>query len=133
MPPRVPGSGSDWDRFAQPALYKARIMASERAHAAFSMRLGGATYSVIAGHLGVRPERARQLVIAAAREAIRRAPQARDRILDSVSVHGRVTRSGFPVPATCADGKAVDERPPPLRAPTENAEMRRVVSPARRW
>lgn len=84
-------------------------MASERAHTAFRMRRGGATYSVIAERLGVRPERARQLVIAAAREAIRRTPDARLRILDNVNLRGRVLRSGFPTPTQGADDDEIND------------------------
>jgi len=84
-------------------------MASERAHTAFRMRSDGATYTVIAQYLGVRPERARQLVIAAAREAIRRAPDARVQILDSINLRGRVTRWGFPTPTQCAEVGEINE------------------------
>lgn len=70
-------------------------MASERSHLAFRMRLGGATYTAIGKHLGIRPTRARQLVIATAREAIRANPEMKDRILDSVRLKGPV-RSWFP-------------------------------------
>ena len=77
-------------------VLRASNMASERARTAFRMRLGGATYSVIGEHLGVRPERARQLVLAATREAIGRAPHLKETILDSICLGESVTRSGFP-------------------------------------
>lgn len=71
-------------------------MASERARTAFYMRRGGATYRVIGEHFGVRPERARQLVLAATREAIGRAPHLKETILDSIYLGDSSTRAGFP-------------------------------------
>jgi DNA-directed RNA polymerase specialized sigma24 family protein len=46
-------------------------MASDRARAALTMRLAGATYREIANHLGVSGQRARNLVFAALREEAR--------------------------------------------------------------
>jgi hypothetical protein len=76
------------------------------------MRRGGATYKAIADELGVSRPRVRQLVISAAREAIRKKPDAKEQILDSIYIYEPEVRAQFHADR----GRAPKSVPPANRA-----------------